>query len=198
MSAITTFFIEIDRLWKPQESGKIKLRVIGSGALLLQTDYQRGTKDGDVLESLELTPDIKERLRTLAGKNTDLHKRTRLYLDIVIAGLPFLPHGPKFHSQTALNTDLKHFEITALDVVDVVVSKLKRFNSDDAGDVAAMVEKGLIPHEHFVERFLAAVDRFSMDSRADDLPRIIKTLHKVERDMFHVPESHIDLPDWMQ
>ncbi|MFX4377503.1 hypothetical protein ABTA44_20860, partial [Acinetobacter baumannii] len=80
--------------------------------------------------------DIKERLRTLAGKNTDLHKRTRLYLDIVIAGLPFLPHGPKFHSQTALNTDLKHFEITALDVVDVVVSKLKRFNSDDAGDVA--------------------------------------------------------------
>jgi len=36
-----------------------------------------------------------------------------------------------------LNAELKHFELTTLDVVDVVVSKLKRFNSDDAGDVAA-------------------------------------------------------------
>jgi hypothetical protein len=197
MSAITTFFIEIDRLWKPQESEKIKLRVIGSGALLLQTDYHRGTKDGDVLESLELTADIKERLQTLAGRNTDLHKRTRLYLDIVISGLPFLPHGPKFHLHGPLNAELKHFEITTLDVVDVVVTKLKRFNSDDAGDVAAMVAKGLVPHKRFVERFMAAIDAFSMDSRAEDLPKIIKNLHKVERDMLHVPESTIDLPDWM-
>lgn len=198
MSAITDFFVEIDRLWKPREPGKINLRVIGSGALLLQTNYERGTKDGDVLESLELTPDIKERLRTLAGKNTDLHKRTRLYLDIVVSGLPFLPHGPKFNPQSMLNAKLKHFELTTLDIVDVVVSKLKRFNSDDAGDVAAMVAKGLVPHKKFVERFLAAVDRFSMDSRADDLPKIIKTLHKVERDLFRVPESHVELPDWMQ
>lgn len=198
MSAVRNFFLEVDRLWKPLGPGKIALRVIGSGALLLQTDYQRGTKDGDVLESLALTPDIKERLRTLAGKNTDLHKRTRLYLDIVVSGLPFLPHGPKFHPQKALNADLRHFEIATLDVVDVVVSKLKRFNSDDAGDVAAMVDKGLVPHERLRARFLAAVERFSMDARADDLPRIIKTLHKVERDLFRVPESPIDLPDWMQ
>ena len=199
MSAITNLFIEIDRLWKPQESGKIKLRVIGSGAILLQTDYERGTKDGDVLESLELTSGIKERLRTLAGKNTDLHKRTRLYLDIVVSGLPFLPHGPKFHPQSSLNSELKHFEIATLDVVDVVVSKLKRFNSDDVGDVTAMVNKGLVPHKQLVERFNAAVDGcFSMGSRAEDLPKIIKNLHKVERDSFRVPESRIELPDWMQ
>lgn len=91
-----------------------------------------------MLESLALTPEIKERMRTLAGKNTDLHKRTRLYLDIVVSGLPFLPHGPKSHPQTALN------------------------------------------------------------ARADDLSRIVKTLHKVERDLFHVPESPIDLRDWVQ
>jgi hypothetical protein len=198
MSAIADFFTEIDRHWKPLEPGKIKLRVIGSGALLLQTDYHRGTKDGDVLESLELTPDIKERLRTLAGRGSDLHKRTQLYLDIVVSGLPFLPHGPKFHPHEPLNEQLKHFEITTLDVVDVVVTKLKRFNSDDAGDVAAMVAKGLAPHKRLVERFLAAVDAFSLDSRAEDLPKIIKNLHKIERDFFRVPESQIELPDWMQ
>lgn len=198
MSALSAFFLEIDRRWAPRESGKIELRVIGSGALLLQTDYQRGTKDGDVLESLELTPDIKERLRTLAGRGTDLHKRTRLYLDIVVSGLPFLPHGPRFHPHRALNAELEHFEITTLDVVDVVVTKLKRFNSDDAGDVAAMVARGFVPHKRLVERFRAAVDAFSLDSRAEDLPKVIKNLHRVERDSFHVPESSIELPDWMQ
>lgn len=198
MSDLSAFFIEIDRRWTPRESGKIELRVIGSGALLLQTDYRRGTKDGDVLESLELTPDIKERLRALAGRGTDLHKRTRLYLDIVISGLPFLPHGPKFHPHRSLNTELTHFEITTLDVVDVVVTKLLRFNGDDAGDVAAMVAKGLVPHKRLVERFRDAVDAFSMDSRAEDIPKIIKNLHKVERDLFRVPESGIELPDWMQ
>lgn len=197
MSDIKGFLQEVDRLWKPLGSVKIPLRVIGSGALMLQTDYHRGTKDGDVLESLDLTQEIKDGLKALAGKGTDLHKRTRLYLDIVISGLPLLPHGPKFHPQKALNAGLKHFEISSLDVVDVVVSKLKRFNKEDANDVRAMVEKGLVPHEQLITRFKSAVDVFAMGNGADDIPKIIKTLHRVERDAFRVPESPIDLPDWM-
>lgn len=55
MSDVKGFFQEIDRLWTPMGTEKIPLRVIGSGALLMQTDYVRGTKDGDVLESLALT-----------------------------------------------------------------------------------------------------------------------------------------------
>lgn len=84
MSDIKGFFQEVDRLWTPLTPGKVLLRVIGSGALLLQTSYNRGTKDGDVLESLDLTAEIKAGLLALAGKDTDLHKRTRLYLDIVL------------------------------------------------------------------------------------------------------------------
>lgn len=99
---------------------------------------------------------------------------------------------------TDLNKSLRHFDISVLDVIDVVVSKLKRFSKDDAGDVAAMIERGLVDHKNLIARFEAAVDRFSVDGRAEDLPRCIKTLNRVERDMFRVPESHIDLPDWMQ
>lgn len=198
MADVKGFFREIDRHWQPAEKDRIPLRVIGSGALLLQTDYVRGTKDGDVLESMDLKAEIKARLQALAGKGTELHTHTKLYLDIVIAGLPFLPQAPKFHAQPELNKSLKHFEISALDVVDVVVSKLTRFSKDDTSDVLAMVTRGLVDHKKLIARFEAAVDRFSTDSRADDIPRYIRNLHKVERDMFSVPETRIDLPDWMQ
>jgi len=198
MTEIEAFFKEIDRLWEPTQPAKIPLRVIGSGALFLQTSYSRTTKDGDVLETLHVTPELKTKLTALAGKHTPLHKRTGLYLDIVIPGLPFLPHGPIYHAQKKLNGSLRHFSIEALDVTDVVVSKLTRFNQNDADDVRAMVDLNLVTHARLIERFSAAVDGFAMDSRADNFPRYIANLHRVERDMLRVPESKIELPDWMQ
>jgi hypothetical protein len=69
VQAIRDFFIEIDRLWsRPAAHGqKIRLSIIGSGALMLQASYERGTKDSDVLDTLELSGEIGERLRALAG-----------------------------------------------------------------------------------------------------------------------------------
>ncbi len=198
MNDIERLFLEVDRLWKHPQPTKIPLKIIGSGALFLQTTYGRATKDGDVLETLEVTAELKSRLLAVAGKNSAVHQQMGLYLDVVINGLPFLPHGPLFHPQTRFNAGLHHFSIEALDVTDVVVSKLKRFNKSDAEDVKAMADRGLIEHAKFIDRFNAAVDRFSMDSRADDLPRCIANLNRVERDMLRVKESKIDLPDWMQ
>lgn len=198
MSEIETFFQEVDRLWEPPRPGKILLKVIGSGALFMQTNYSRTTKDGDVLETMDVTGDLKAKLIGLAGKRTALHTRTGLYLDVVIAGLPFLPHGPLFHPQKKLSAALRHFSIEVLDIVDVVVSKLTRFNQNDSDDVRAMVERNLVDHKRLITRFESAVDDFSTDARADDLPKYIANLHRVERDMFHLPESVIDLPDWME
>jgi hypothetical protein len=48
-----------------------------------------------------------------------------------------------------------------------------------------------------VERFRAAVDAFSGDARAEDLPRYVRNLHRVERDFLLVPETEIELPDWI-
>jgi hypothetical protein len=39
------FFQELDRLWQPNEPGKIRLLIIGVGALLLQTNYIRGVDE---------------------------------------------------------------------------------------------------------------------------------------------------------
>jgi hypothetical protein len=41
------------------------------------------------------------------------------------------------------------------------------------------------------------VERIWHDARADDLPRIVRNLHRVERDMFDVPETDIELPPWV-
>lgn len=194
---IDAFFQEIDRAWPERPAEKIELRLLGSTALMLQTDYARGTKDGDVLDTAILTGETKERLLAMAGKKTMLHARHLIYLDIVENGLPFLPRPPQWHPLPELNASLRTFEISVLDVVDVVVSKLKRFHADDQSDVGAMIDRDLVTHARLVSRFRSAVEVFSMDARAYDLPRYVRNLHRVERDMLGVPETEIDLPEWI-
>lgn len=199
MPVFESFLQEIDRRWERPDSqvGKIRLRVIGSAALMLQTNYQRGTKDSDVLETAHITEDIKGRLFKLAGQGTELHTRHKVYLDIVWGGLPFLPQSPVCHLLVELNQSLQHFEVEVLDIVDVVVSKLKRFSANDISDIRAMVDKGLVGHSMLIERFAAAVDFYSMDARAGDLPKYVQNLNRIERDCFFVPETTIELPEWI-
>jgi hypothetical protein len=87
--------------------------------------------------------------------------------------------------------------VRALDVVDVVVSKLRRFSADDEGDVRAMSGLGLLGHKRLVKRFGEAIDHFQLDARAEELPGIIKNLNKVERDYLRAVPSKFDLPEWL-
>ena len=197
MLNLEDFFREIDHAWRVPPDSKIELRVLGSAALMLQTDYTRATSDGDVLETASITGEIKSLLFALAGKGTRIHLRHGIYLDIVAGGLPFLPQGPLWHPLGELNASLTTFNVVVLDVVDLVVSKLKRFHANDQSDVKAMTDRDLVPHGLLVSRFRSAVDVFSGDARAEDLPRYVRALHRVERDMLGVPESDIELPPWI-
>jgi len=192
-----SFFQDIDRRWDSDREEKLRLRVIGSAALMLQTDYVRGTKDSDILETTELAAVDKNRLLELAGVGSRVAQRHRMYLEIVSSGLPFLPQSPHWHPLPELNPLVKHLTIEVLDVVDVVVSKLKRFSASDADDVRAMTEKGLVEHRRLIERFQSAVDVYGGDARANDLPKYVRNLHRVERDHLGVPETEIELPGWV-
>jgi hypothetical protein len=163
----------------------------------LQTDYDRGTKDGDVLETAGLTDLVRTELLAVAGVGSELHRRRRFYLQFVAAGLPFLPQVPCWRPIPELSQRLTRFDVVALDVVDVVVSKLKRFHANDRSDISAMVERGLVPHARLVERFVSAADAYTMDARAAALHDYVDHLHEVERDDFGVDETEIDLPDWI-
>lgn len=195
-SIIDLFFQEIDRKWDSEQNGKVRLNIIGSSAIMLQTKYSRGTKDSDVLEMAEIGPEIKRKLTELGGKGSKLHDQFRFYLDFVNPSLPFLPQKPHFLKAPSLKR-LKCFEVFVLDLVDVVVSKLKRFNANDVSDIRALVMEGVVDHKKLVKRFNEAVDCFSTDARAEDLPRYVKNLNTVERDFLDVPESDIELPHWI-
>lgn len=196
MTPVERLLQEIDSVWRGPVAEKTRLNVIGASALLLQTQYRRGTKDGDILETADLKEIAKRELLRLAGKNTPLHARHRVYIDIVANGVPFLPRGPRFHRVEALTT-LRHFEVVVLDIVDVVVSKLKRFSANDQSDIEAMFELGHVSHALLVSRFRSAVDAFTEDARAEELlPRCIDNLHRVERDLFDAAETDIELPGW--
>lgn len=193
MNRIEAFFSDLDRAWPDQQAQRIELSLIGCGALMLQADYERGTKDSDVFETLSLTKEIQTRLIALAGRDTDLHTRHRLYVDVVASGIPFLPTVPAWHPTASLNAQLKHLELRVLDIVDVVVSKLKRFSPNDKDDIDAMVQRGLVSHQRLLERFRSAYDEFSYDARAADLPGYVEHLNQVERDMLGEPETEFDL-----
>ncbi len=45
---IDAFFQDIDSKWPEVDANRISLRLIGATALMLQTDYDRGTKDSGV------------------------------------------------------------------------------------------------------------------------------------------------------
>jgi len=197
MSRIADFFADLDRQWRAAPSTPVPLRLIGSTALMLQTRYERGTKDSDILETGELTAEVRASLLAVAGPGTPLHTRHRMYLEFVLGGIPFLPQRPTWHRVDVPGLALRHLEVHALDIVDVVVSKLKRFSASDLGDIAAMIERGHVAHGDLVARFLAAVDMFAYDARGDDLPGVIDNLHRVERDLLGVDETSIALPSWI-
>lgn len=164
---------------------------------MLQASYARGTKDSDVLETVHLDAGIRTRLEAIAGLGSKLHVRHKLYVDIVSGSLPFLAPSPAWLDVADLNTDLAKLHIQVLAIVDVVVSKLKRFHAYDLQDIEAMVERGLVDHGLLVERFREAVDGYLLDARAEDLPRYVANLHRVERDLLAVPETAIELPSWL-
>lgn len=192
MAPVENLLAELDRQWASIGAEPITLRIIGSAALMLQCDYVRGTKDSDVLETGSETAVVTEQLLRLAGKGTALHLQCSVYLDIVKRALLFLPPREVFHPLSRIQ--LKNFKVEVLDVNDVILSKLARFHSDDVNDARAMAALGLLDHALLVERFQKAASWFAMDARASEVPKYLKHLHRIERDILGVPESPIELP----
>ena len=195
---IERFITEIDARWPPEEAEKVVLRVIGSTALMLQAKYVRGTKDSDVFRTSAIDDALAERLMTLAGEVTDLHRRHRIYLQLVPSGIIFQRQLVRWHPAELLNGKLRNFRIEVMSITDVVVSKLKRLHSNDMADIEAMVDLGLLNHGDLLSCFLDAVD-FTMDAKAADLPKYRANFHRVERDVFGVDTpTEIELPEWAE
>ncbi len=191
MSTIEDLLRAIDAVWTPRiNEQRILLRVLGQTALYLQTGYERGTKDGDILETHQVSGDVRERLEALAGSGTKVAKKHGIYLDIVGASIPLLPRDPLWHSYPM---GLSHFDVVMLDVADVLVSKLIRYISTDRDDIRAMVDGDFVEHATLHPRFKDVIERYQFDARADRLPGMIDRFNEIERDLFLVEESEFEL-----
>ena len=170
------FFLELDGLWGGADP-RIALKVIGSTALMLQADYLRGTKDSDVVGVMPVAGEIKTSSRTSRGPVHAWKACPTSTSTLCLPGCHSCPIRPRFIPLDSLDARLGSFQVSALDVVDVVVSKLKRFNGNDLDDIRTMVDMELVEHEPLLERFRSAVDRFSMDARAGEPDALLGWLY---------------------
>ena len=118
---VELFLLDVDAHW-PLTAPRIPLKVFGSTALMLQTTYVRGTKDSDILGVDPILGTMAEDLLRLAGKDSTLHRKHQIYLDVVSAGVPFFPHPTHWLPATDLNARLRSFEVQLLDITDVVLT----------------------------------------------------------------------------
>ncbi len=128
---IERFITEIDARWPPEEAEKVVLRVIGSTALMRQAKYVRGTKDSDVFRTSAIDDALAERLMTLAGEGTDLHRRHRIYLQLVPSGIIFQRQLVRWHPAELLNGKLRNFRIEVIDfTMDAKAADLPKYRAN--------------------------------------------------------------------
>ena len=89
MSPVEALLRALDLSWAWPGPSPLRLEIIGSTALMLQTGYERGTKDADVFETTTLSIDTRDMLLSLGGPDSELSRRHRMYVEIVGSGIPF-------------------------------------------------------------------------------------------------------------
>ncbi len=175
----SNFLRDVDRRWG---GPKATLHLFGSTALFLQTQYERGTKDGDVLRTRDLDESgHTKRLQDIAGPDSALYQKHRMYLDLVSRNIPMLPPEPLWHDYGI--EGLEHLEVRVLDIADVCVSKLKRWKADDRDDVEAMIDLGHFQHARVVERLRDIIEAY-WHEYPDHLGRMVERFSELERDWF--------------
>ncbi len=90
---------------------------------------------------------------------------------------------------------LSNFEIRILDLADVAVSKLKRWNADDREDIRAMIEGDHLERRHFLSRFQEVIERYRSDGRADLLRVMAQRFNQAEEDWFGVDGTPFHFPE---
>lgn len=99
----------------------------------------------------------------------------------------------RFHFGAPYPRSIRHGPASVWGVLDVVISRLPRLHGSDLQDIAEMVSRGLVDPQRLLERFESALGWWAMDARADDLPRVIRNFHRIQRDELLVEEPKIEL-----
>ena len=127
------FLQDIDR----QLTEDCRLAVFGGFAVTQEYGLSRETNDIDVLD---IVPQgLVSTLTAVAGKESMLAKRYKVYLDVVVMA------NPPFHYESRLRPMYEgaftHLQLLVMDPYDVALTKLKRDSDKDFQDVLQLAQK---------------------------------------------------------
>ncbi len=115
-----------------RQDREIELFLGGGAAILLAYDGKLATVDVDCIgQKSGLLLELSE----LSKKGSEIHRLTKLYLDVVPPGL--FPSDLGWRNRTVpVNVpELRRIKLRVLEVHDLIISKLKRFAGKDRQDV---------------------------------------------------------------
>lgn len=128
-----SFFAEIDKSLKEQ----VALHCLGGFVMTILYGLDRPTADVDVLP-IGANSET-ESLLTIAGEGSVLHKKYKVYLQVV--GVATVPVNYEDRLKEMFPGTLKHLRLFALDPYDLALSKLERNTQRDRDDVKHLARK---------------------------------------------------------
>lgn len=153
---------------------KIDLYQIGGSAVIMNYGMQRTTKDFDVIINTP-TP-IWDDLTQAFGKESTYAQQNEFYLEVVISSLPNVPEG---YRQRCVEVpgNWEYLRLWKLEVHDFIVTKLRRFNSQDRKDISYICDREPIKTQTLRDRLDSAFGWYYKDDAYQEGPR--KNLERV-------------------
>jgi hypothetical protein len=141
---------------------ELELYLGGGAALILAYDGELATVDVDFIGPK--TGRLLE-LSKLMGKGSEVHAQTELYFDVVPPGLFPSDMGWRRRAIPVELREVQRIRLRALEVHDLIISKLKRFAEKDRRDVRALCNRPDVDVETLRSRYREARLLLDLDER---------------------------------
>jgi hypothetical protein len=141
-----SFLRELDSI----ATDSVEFHCIGGFVITRKFGFSRETADIDVL-SIAPKQQI-ERLVQLGGKGSELHKKHRVYLDLVTA-IQYYPEDYDHRLTEMFPGQLQKIRLMAPDPHDLALMKLDRNIERDREDVKYLARQGLLNAEELRHRY---------------------------------------------
>jgi hypothetical protein len=130
-------------------SEEVELHCLGGFVVTVLYDLARPTADVDVIS---ITPRSEiESVMSLAGQGSDLHRKHRVYLQLV--GVATVPDSYEERLTEIFPGGFKHLRLLALDPYDLALSKLERNTQRDRDDVKHLARTVPLNLDKLQERY---------------------------------------------
>jgi len=156
-----SFLIEVDTL----VTGEVFLHCLGAFVIQQLYGLPRPTQDVDTLpvHPRDQIPVLIEK----AGKGSDLHRKYRVYLDIV--GICDHPDSYEDRLTELFPGTYKHIRVFALEIYDLVLAKLGRNAPRDREDVRFLATKVPLEVNTLRDRYIQELRPYLANEKRDDL-----------------------------